>query len=431
VPAVESCLIPAVFDRLTPLACSGTGPVTGVEQVADLREYLAGVPDPRDRRGVRHSAGSLLALAAAAVLAGARSFAAIGEWVADVPQRVLAVVGARFDARRDHYVAPDESTVRRLAQQVDGDLLDIALSGWLVQHTTAQHTTAQPESAQPESAGQVATAPPAAVAVDGKSLRGTFARTGGAGVHLLAALTHTSGDPTSEGVVLGQRQVTMKTSEIAWFAPLLDNLDLAGKVVTADALHTTRDHATYLVDRGAHYVFTVKTNQHRLYGLLDALPWHDIPTCTRTDSDHGRTERRTIQLTPLGDYLGYPIIDFPHATHAFLIERYVTHHTSGKRSAYTALGVTSLPAEHAHPTQIATYVRNHWHIENRLHWVRDTAYREDHSRVRTGTAPRAMASLRNLAISTMRHHGWNNIAKGLRHTGRDITRPFTLLGIPT
>jgi DDE_Tnp_1-associated len=128
VPVVESCLIPAAFDRLPPLAGSGTEPVIAPEQVADLRDYLASVPDPRARRGVRHSVGSLLTLAAAAVLAGARSFAAIGEWIADAPQRVLAILDARFDPRQDRYLAPEESTVRRLTQQVDGDLLDAAIS---------------------------------------------------------------------------------------------------------------------------------------------------------------------------------------------------------------------------------------------------------------------------------------------------------------
>lgn len=224
--------------------------------------------------------------------------------------------------------------------------------------------------------------------MDGKSLCGTFARTGGAGVHLLAAISHTTGDDRTEGIVLAQRHVEQKTSEIAWFAPMLDEIDLAGKVVTADALHTTRDDATYLVERGGHYVFTVKENQHRLYGLLDCLPWHEIPTFTTCGADHGCTERRTVQLAPLGDYLGYPVIDFPYARHAFLIERYTTHHRSGRHSAYAALGITSLSAGLAHPTQIGTYVRNHWHIENRLHWVRDVTFTEDGSRVRTGNAPR-------------------------------------------
>lgn len=406
-PAAQSCLIPVVRDRLAPVIDADIDP----SWASDLRKQFAGVPDPRDRRGVRHSIGSILALAAAAVVAGAQSFTAIGEWAADAPQPVLAALGARFDPRQARYAPPDEATVRRLAGRVDGDLLDDVISSWLAHHDT--DTIDSAETA------------PAAVAVDGKSLRGTFARTGGAGVHLLAAISH------ERATVLGQRQVPVGSSEIAWFQPLLDTIDLTGRVVTADALHTTADHARYLHSRGADYVFTVKENQHRLHGLLDTLPWHEIPAHITSGSGHGRSERRTIQLAPLGKFLGYPTIDFPHATHAFLIERYTTHHTSRKRSAHAALGLTSLTGRYAHPAHIGHYVRGHWHIENKLHWVRDVTYNEDQSRARTGTAPRVMASLRNLATSTHRQAGHTNIAQALRHTARNATRALTLLGIPT
>ncbi|MFD9896542.1 ISAs1 family transposase, partial [Amycolatopsis sp. NPDC059027] len=325
------------------------------------------VPDPRHRRGVRHSIGSILALTAVAVAAGARSFAAIGEWAADAPQHVLALLGARFDPRQDRYVAPDEATVRRVTGRLDGDVLDDVISAWLAKRDT---TIADPDLL------------PEAIAVDGKSLRGTFARTGGAGVHLLSAITH---DKTT---VLGQRQVPVGSSEITWFRPLLDTIDLTGRVVTADALHTTAEHARYLHARGAHYVLTVKENQHHLFGQLDSLPWHEIPAHVTEDRGHGRSERRTVQLAPLGEFLGYPTIDFPHATHAFLIERHTTHHTSGKHSAHAALGITNITGPWAHPAHIGNYVRGHWHIENKLHYVRDVTYHEDASRTRTGTAPR-------------------------------------------
>ena len=406
-PAAQSCLIPVVLDRLAPVIDATTDPLW----VSDLRKHLADVPDPRDRRGVRHSIGSILALAAAAVVAGAQSFAAIGEWAADAPQPVLAALGARFDARRSRYAAPDEATVRRVAGRLDGDVLDDVISSWLTSHDTP--TTDPADTA------------PAAIAVDGKSLRGTFARTGGAGVHLLAAITHET------PIVLGQRQVPAGSSEITWFQPLLDGVDLAGRVITADALHTTADHARYLHQRGADYVFTVKENQHRLHDLLNTLPWHEIPAHITSGSGHGRSERRTVQLAPLGEFLGYPAIDFPHARHAFLIERYITHHTSRKRSAHAALGLTSLTGRYAHPAQIGQYVRSHWHIENKLHWIRDVTYNEDQSRARTGTAPRVMASLRNLATSAHRQAGHTNLAKALRHTARNTTRALTLLGIPT
>lgn len=131
--------------------------MTTLERVADLREYLDRVLDPRARRGVRHSVGSLLALTAAAVLAGARSFAAVGEWIADVPQQVLAKLGARFDPCQARYLAPEESTVRRVTQRIDGDVLDAAVGAWLA----SRSHTGQPYRSAPRE-GQ-----PTAVAVDG------------------------------------------------------------------------------------------------------------------------------------------------------------------------------------------------------------------------------------------------------------------------
>ena len=273
--------------------------------MADLRTHLAVVPDPRKRCGVRHTICSILVIAAAAVCAGARSFVAIGEWAADAPQRILALLGARRDPRCDLYLAPDEATLRRALQAVDTDAVDAAIGTWLGQR-------------QARTPGQDG-APDAAIAVDGKTLRGTCGRDGTGGMHLLAAMTHQT------GTVVAQAHVDGKTSEVAWFAPLLDHIDLAGVVVTADALHTVRDHARYLAERGADYVFIVKENQHRLYELLNTLPWQQAPVHTTISTGHGRRERRTIQVLPAPQN-----VEFPSATQAFLIERYITHRATAK-----------------------------------------------------------------------------------------------------
>lgn len=412
-PAVTSSLIPAVLGRVVPVVTGVSACADASGRVADLREHFALVPDPRKPRGIRHTLCSILTIAAAAVCAGARSFAAIGEWAADAPQRVLSLLGARHDPRQGCYLAPDEATVRRALQVVDADAVDAAVGAWLNARETPAPT--QNGAGQGMSGAAVSTR---AIAVDGKTLRGTCGRDGTGGVHLLAAMTHQT------GAVVAQAQVEDKTSEIAWFAPLLDQIDLAGAVVTADALHTVRDHARYLVERGGDYVFIVKENQHRLYALLDDLPWQQAPTHTTTDTGHGRCERRTIQVLPAPENVG-----FPFAAQGFLVERYITHTTSGKTSAIAVLGVTSLTATRATPPQIALHVRNHWGIENKLHYVRDVTYGEDHSRVRTNNAPRVMAGLRNIAISALRHAGHTNIAKALRHMARRATRPLTLLGI--
>jgi hypothetical protein len=170
-----------------------------------------------------------------------------------------------------------------------------------------------------------------AVALDGKTLRGTVGRTGGAGVHLLSALTH------RHGTVVGQRLVSIGDSEIAEFEPLLDSLeqtgtDLAGKVVTADALHTTRDHAIYLRRRDAHYVFIVKKNQHRLHARLTALPWPAGTHHTTTDIGHGRLEQRVIEVLPAPTDL-----DVPGATQVFQITHY-PHRPCHRHTPDTHLG---------------------------------------------------------------------------------------------
>lgn len=100
-------------------------------QCRSLAEHLAEVPDPRDPRGVRHTLTSLLLAAVAAVLAGARSFTAIGEWAADAPPRVLAAVGVRYDPLDRRFQPPDEATIRRVLEAVDGAALEAAVGSWL------------------------------------------------------------------------------------------------------------------------------------------------------------------------------------------------------------------------------------------------------------------------------------------------------------
>ena len=139
---------------------------------------------------------------------------------------------------------------------------------------------------------------------------------------------------------------------------------------------------------------------------------------------HGRIERRSTQTsTALADYL-----DFPYVAQVFRVERTVTHCKSGKTSRETAYGITSLRPPRADTRQIGELVRGHWEIENRLHWVRDVTFDEDRSQVRTGSGPRAMASLRNFAISCLRLAGCTNIAQGLRRMAWHWPLPLTLLG---
>jgi len=368
---------------------------------------LAALPDPRDRRGLRHDLAGVLAVAVCAVLAGAKSLSAIGEWAADAPPDVLVSLGIRPDPLTGVVRAPDEATVRRVLTGIDADALDAAVGAWLQAVRT-------PPVSVPPATGRTSWP---AVAVDGKTLRGS-GHHDRAKVHLLAVADHSS------QAVLGQVQVDGKSNEITAFGPLLDRVDLTGTVVTSDAMHTQREHADYLVTvKNAAYICVVKRNQPSLYRQLKALPWRQIPVQDEThDRAHGRYEIRRLQV------LSSDRLDFPHAVQAIRITRRVRDQTTRKWRTVTVYAITSLTAVQAGPADLATHIRGHWSIEA-LHHIRDVTYTEDGSQVRTGNAPRAMASLRNLAIGILRHAGQTNIAKALRHNARNHLRPLTLLGI--
>ncbi|GAA1249363.1 ISAs1 family transposase [Streptomyces aureus] len=359
------------------------------------------MPDPRDPRGVRHALVYVLALAATAVLTGATSLLAISEWANDAPQSVLATLGGTLDVLTARHPVPGEATLRRVLSRVDGDALDRAVGRWLADRNQA---TVQATGLR-------------GIAVDGKSLRGA-ARAGGRRIHLLAALDHTS------GLVLAQLDVGEKTNEITCFQPLLDTVaDLPDAVVTSDALHTQREHAIYLTRRSAHYIVIAKGNQKKLRKQIKGLPWKEIPLQGRTrGTGHGRSEIRRVKVCTVHNLL------FPGARQAIQLKRRRMHLETGKVTLHTVYAVTSLTADQATPAQLAALIRGHWSVES-LHHVRDTTFAEDASQLRTGNAPRAMATWRNLAIGALRLAGTTNIAAGLRQNARDAHRPLTLLGI--
>jgi predicted transposase YbfD/YdcC len=355
-----------------------------------LLEVLTGMADPRKRRGVRHRLAVVLAIALAATRAGARSFTAIAEWATDAPVGVLARLGAGL-------TRPSESTIRRVLHRVPGDAFDEVIGAWMWLRTSTI------------SGRRV-------IAFDGKTVKGAK-DTAGALVHLLSGLCQRS------GAVLAQVAVGAKTNEIPVLATLLGRLDITDAVITADALHCQRETAQIIRDCGGHYILTVKANQPTLRKRVKSLPWKDIPPLSVTrERGHGRQDTRTLKATELTTGIG-----FPGAAQVLRLTRTRTNRKTGKRTRETVYAITSLTAIDAGPDQIAAWLRGHWSIENRLHWVRDVTYDEDRSQIRAGHAPQVMASLRNTAISLLRLAGHTNIAAGCRHHARDFKRPVELL----
>lgn len=311
----------------------------GVPAVRELVLRLGMVPDPRDPRGVRHRLATILSVAVFAVLAGARTYREIGDRVADLPQGLLAVAGARPCPALGVWQAPSGSTVRRVLTVVDADAADRVVGAWLGSLAVS------------DGVGLLG------LALDGK----TVCRSGGpdgdvADVRLFSAMLH------REAVVVAQVGVPACTTEVTQVRALLGGLDLKGFAVTGDAAHTQRDTASYLVDeREADYVLQVKANQPTLLRQIVAV----MPAMLIDGADHstvqvrdGDTVRRSIWIV---DAVG---VDFPGAVRVFRILRERFDPFGQRVSKEVVHGVTSLDADRATPEQVAGLVRSHWGIDS-------------------------------------------------------------------
>jgi len=363
-------------------------PLSATESVR-LLTALGAVPDPRDRRGIRHCVQSILLLVVGAVMAGKTSWIGIAGWAARAEHRL-----------RRCGPTPSAATFARVLAALDPAALQAALDRWIAARLAAR---AAPPSAAADPAG-ARRGPRRVLAVDGKVLRG--ARTPEGQVMLVAAYD------TAAAVVVGQVAVD-GGDEIAALPAVLNTVaDLHDVLITADALQCQRAHATYLIGRGAHYVLGVKRNQRALRDALAGQPWAAVPGLVQSEVGHGRRETRSIRVISTD---GQPQLAalFPHAAQiAKIIRR--RRRPGPNPTVQTVYLITSLTHRQATLEQLADFARGQWTIDNGLHWVRDVTQSEDRCRVRTGSAPQNLAAVRNTVISLFRLHGHDNIAEAHR-----------------
>ena len=177
-----------------------------------------------------------------------------------------------------------------------------------------------------------------------------------------------------------------------------------------------------MLQRRAHYHFSVKGNQRRLLEDLTLLFQDrgepDYTQCT--PPDHGRIEIRKIWVSSdLNDYL-----DFPHVGQAFVIEREVINKKTGKRTREVAYGLTSRTTCEATPKRLLVINRGHWAIEKSCHYILDWNFDEDRSRIRTGHGPENISRLRRFAIGLLKSKKTKSVAQKMRQLNRDIRLVF-------
>lgn len=221
-----------------------------------------------------------------------------------------------------------------------------------------------------------------------------------------------------------------KTNEMTQVEAVLRQLVLPGRVFTMDALLTQRHVAQAIVDGGGDYVMIVKANQPQLHADIELVftlpPAGDPQPSARTvDIGHGRIEQRN--MTTREALVGHN--DWPGLAQVFEIGRHVITKKTGEERVEVVYGVTSLRPERVTPGQLLAFVRGHWHIENKSHWVRDVTFDEDRSQVRCGNIPQVMAALRNTTIGVLRWAGHTNIAAACRQLAAQPAQALALIGI--
>jgi predicted transposase YbfD/YdcC len=370
----------------------------GAGKVPGLLTVLALVPDPRRPRGRRYVLVFVLAVAAACTLAGAKTFREIGDQARDLPQGVLRDLGGRLHPLRRRIIAPSETRIRTLLHLIDTEILDEIIGGWLRDLADAGRLD-----------GLLT-----AIAIDGKWLRGVL----DGQVKLFAAMLH------EEKVIIAQHRIPDETTETTQVRELLENVDLDGAVVTADAVNAQRDTAEYIAGkeedggRDSAYFLFVKGNQPKLQrAVFDAIQagCPRDPDYTELDCGHGRIIRRSLWVTSAGD------IDFPHVSQVARIRRDGYDASGALISKEVVHAVTSLDEDQASAADLAELARGQWGIES-VHWLRDTAYGEDANTGYAGNGPQAMATLRNLAISLLYLSGVTEITRTLQAIARDRNR---------
>jgi predicted transposase YbfD/YdcC len=237
------------------------------------------------------------------------------------------------------------------------------------------------------------------IAIDGKTMRGSFdAGSGKSALHIVSAWA------SGLRVSLGQVAVDDKSNEITAVPKLLELLELAGAVVTTDAMHCQKETLAAIRGKDADYLVPVKDNQPKLHELLqetfiaygeDDYQARELKRDSKTERSHGRQETRIVYAAPppaaLKDHAEWLDV-------RSVILVYRATQRNGKLTEETSYYISSLPPK---VQKIARYIRGHWGIENSLHWTLDVIFAEDRSRIRTGNGPEIASIFRKLALMVL------------------------------
>ena len=364
-----------------------------VFDVHSLYAHLLQIADRRKQRGCRYTLALILLLIVLAKLGGEDKPKGIAEWA----RTRAALFVKAFGLSRP--TLPCANTYRlTLGQLIAAEDLEAHVQRFLAQ---------LPGPGRGEQ-----------IALDGKTLRGTIPSGASQGLHLLAAYG------PAHSLVLKQIAVAGKENEISAAPRILEALDLQGKIVSGDAIFAQRGLSQQVVAAGGDYVWTIKDNQPQLRDDIEELFTPTLPLSKGFNTGptdfrqaqtinlgHGRIEKR--MLTASSQLQG--LSDWPGLVQVFRVERQTQLVASGKTRAEVVYGVTSLTPQAAPAQRLLQLVRQHWGIENGLHYRRDVTFHEDAGLTADWNLAQAFAAIHNLIIALLIHVGHTNLAQARRY----------------
>ncbi|MDQ3290537.1 MAG: ISAs1 family transposase [Bacteroidota bacterium] len=332
----------------------------------EWQQYFEAVPDFRLDRKKLHLLGDILMLSLCAILSGAEDFEDMenyGKQKESFLRQFLALPNG----------IPSHDTINRVYNRLDKDKFAACLYRW------SEELLDFLEYYQ--------------VAIDGKVLRGT-AKSGEkkSGICLVSAWAQ------EQRLVLGQRRVESKSNEKTAIPELIASLDLPGAIVSIDAVACTEKIADQITAKGAHYLLALKKNQKQLFEQVSDQMLRQkaaLPKAEWVDFGSGRIEKRVCYVSEQLDLLD-DLASWPAISRVVMVE--ASREKEGKREEQTRFYLSSLLAPAAVFNQL---IRNHWSIENQLHWLLDVVFQEDQSRTRKGNVPENMATLRKMALQIL------------------------------
>jgi predicted transposase YbfD/YdcC len=333
-------------------------------------EYFKELPDGRQRAKIKYPLDEVLLLCLLAVIAGAEAITDIARF-GDKKLELLR----RFRPFREG--TPSHDHLGDILATLDPEAFQRCFVAW---------------------AAALIGVPEGVVAVDGKTSRRSKSKTD-LPIHMVSAFS------ARQRLVLGQVKVAEKANEIVAIPKLLDMLDIDGAVVTIDAMGCQRDIAQKIKDKKADYIFALKGNQGTLRDDVElfaaeqkAKGFKDTTVTSHqtVDGDHGRIETRNITVIHDIDWL-QARHNWPGLNAVVVVES--TRESGDKIERETRFYITSLLLV---ASVIGPYVRDHWAVENSLHWILDCVFRDDECRLRTDHAPANFTTIKHMALNLIR-----------------------------